>query len=87
MPSWRPGVKVPSSIRPQPNAAPLCEGMILSNEPGYYQEGDYGIRIENLVVVKKSELSGFPEFETISHVPMDHKLVEFSLLSLLSSCD
>ncbi|TQV69873.1 aminopeptidase P family protein [Exilibacterium tricleocarpae] len=71
----------PAAIRPAPSATPLCEGMILSNEPGYYEEGSYGIRIENLVVVKKSALDGFLEFDTISHVPMDHRLLDFSLLT------
>jgi Xaa-Pro aminopeptidase len=60
--------------------------MILSNEPGYYKAGGYGIRIENLVVV--TEL-GRPEggerellgFETITRAPIDRRLVRRDLLS------
>ena len=71
----------PASISPRPNSVALKEGMILSNEPGYYKEGSFGIRIENLVRVKKSNLAGFLEFETLSFVPLDSQLVDFSLLT------
>ena len=40
--------------------------MILSNEPGYYAKKKYGIRIENLVLVKESKLKNFYDFETLS---------------------
>jgi len=64
----------------------LEEGMILSNEPGFYREGQYGIRIENLVLVKKDGVNGdtgkdMLSFETITLVPIDPALVEFSLLT------
>lgn len=66
---------------------PLEPGMILSNEPGYYREGEYGIRIENLVVVQKAkrpeggdEREMF-EFETITWVPIDRRLIDLDLLS------
>ncbi|MBS0470691.1 MAG: aminopeptidase P family protein [Proteobacteria bacterium] len=66
----------------------LMPGMICSNEPGYYKNGEYGIRIENLIVVR--ELDAIPggdpqrkfmEFETITLAPIDLGLVEPSLLT------
>jgi Xaa-Pro aminopeptidase len=64
---------------------PLEPGMILSNEPGYYKTGEYGIRIENLVLVEKREVAGAERemlgFETLTFAPIDLKLVERSLLS------
>lgn len=60
---------------------PLEEGMILSNEPGYYREGAYGIRIENLIVVQEApELTGADpremlSFETLTWVPIDRTLI------------
>lgn len=44
------------SFRPNPNDPGLKEGMILSNEPGYYEDGKFGIRIESLVLIKKVDL-------------------------------
>ena len=55
--------------------------MILSNEPGYYKENKYGIRTENLVIVKKYKNS-FLKFETISFAPFDIDLIETKLLSM-----
>ena len=64
---------------------PLQEGMILSNEPGYYKPGEYGIRIENLVLVVDADIAGsegkYLTFETLTHVPLDRKLVDKSLLT------
>ena len=63
----------------------LLAGMILSNEPGYYKEGAYGIRIENLVLVEKREIAGaegdYLGFETLTYAPIDKALVEVSLLT------
>jgi len=62
----------------------LQPGMIISNEPGYYKTGEYGIRIENLVAVKESsqgETKKFYELETITLVPIDITLIEKSLLT------
>ena len=56
-------------------------GMITSNEPGYYEEGEYGIRIENMMLVKKSDVEGFLEFETLTLVPIAQNLIEFSLMN------
>jgi len=55
--------------------------MILSNEPGFYVEGEYGIRIENLVVVRDSAMKGMLEFETLTLTPIDKSLIEPSLMS------
>ena len=56
-------------------------GMVSSNEPGYYKEGHYGIRIENLIVVQEADNEGFLEFETITMFPIDTELVEKSLMT------
>ena len=58
----------------------LLPGMILSNEPGLYKEGEYGIRIENILIVKK-ENANFLSFENISWAPIDRDLIEPSLLN------
>jgi Xaa-Pro aminopeptidase len=56
--------------------------MILSNEPGYYLEGEYGIRIENLVHIVDSEISdGWLAFETLTLAPIDTRLIEVSMLT------
>jgi Xaa-Pro aminopeptidase len=63
----------------------LLPGMILSNEPGYYKAGEYGIRIENLVLVDSRDIAGaegdFCGFETLTFVPIDRALVDVSLLT------
>ena len=63
----------------------LFEGMILSNEPGYYKGGGYGIRIENLVLTVKREIAGgegdWLGFEPLTFVPIDRTLVDRSLLT------
>ncbi len=63
----------------------LLPGMILSNEPGYYKTGEYGIRIENLVLVEPREIAGMEGewlgFETLTLAPIDRALVEPALLS------
>lgn len=62
----------------------LLPGMIISNEPGYYKTGEYGIRIENLVLVDEREIPGgegeWFGFETLTLVPIDRSLVEPGLL-------
>jgi len=63
---------------------PLEEGNILSNEPGYYAAGAYGIRIENLVVVGKAAVGNgkpFFAFDTLTMCPIDTRLVEPGLLA------
>jgi Xaa-Pro aminopeptidase len=75
----------PQRISKLPNTQPLLPGMIVSDEPGYYKTGGYGIRIENLVVVTpldgaaggERELFGF---EVLTLAPIDRALVDTSLL-------
>ncbi|PJI91347.1 Xaa-Pro aminopeptidase [Yoonia maricola] len=65
----------------------LKKGMILSNEPGYYREGAFGIRIENLIVVIDAlALAGADDrkmlsFETLTYVPFDRRLIDTALLT------
>ncbi len=64
---------------------PLQPGMIVSNEPGYYKTGEYGIRIENLVLVEARDVPGAEKdmlgFRTLSHVPIDRALVVSDILT------
>jgi Xaa-Pro aminopeptidase len=64
---------------------PLRAGMILSNEPGYYKTGAYGIRIENLLLVAPREVEGAEKkllgFDTLTFAPIDRNLVEVELLT------
>ncbi|MCK5517948.1 MAG: aminopeptidase P family N-terminal domain-containing protein [Alphaproteobacteria bacterium] len=74
----------PSSVPPSP-PVPLQPSMILSNEPGYYKEGAYGIRIENLVVVtntgkKDKDGKALFGFKTLTMAPIDRNLIKISLL-------
>jgi Xaa-Pro aminopeptidase len=71
----------PQSVAKKAPWVPLQAGMILSNEPGYYVEGEYGIRIENLVVVRESATEGMLEFETLTLTPIDTSLIEPSLMT------
>jgi Xaa-Pro aminopeptidase len=68
------------------SSVPLRPGMIISNEPGYYKTGDYGIRIENLLVVTEPAMIEGGErpmmgFETLTLAPIDLNLVEPDLLT------
>jgi Xaa-Pro aminopeptidase len=64
---------------------PLAAGMIISNEPGYYKTGEYGIRIENLVLVVPREIEGAEKemlgFETLTFAPIDRRLVDAEMLT------
>ena len=64
---------------------PLEPGMIISNEPGYYKTGEYGMRVENLIVVVEDKngktTNDFYSFETISLCPIDLNLIDKNLLS------
>jgi Xaa-Pro aminopeptidase len=63
---------------------PLAAGMIISNEPGYYKTGEYGIRIENLVLVVPREIEGAEKemlgFETLTFAPIDRRLIDVQML-------
>ncbi|MDC1050240.1 aminopeptidase family protein P [bacterium] len=63
------------------NKVKIQEGMILSNEPGYYKKGSYGIRIENLVFVKKVKKKIY--FENLTLAPIEKDLINFNLLTKL----
>jgi len=74
----------PQSIRMNYNPAPLEPGMITSNEPGLYLAGEYGIRIENLLLTVKAKTTDFGDFhafETLTLCPIDTRLIDRSLLS------
>jgi Xaa-Pro aminopeptidase len=64
---------------------PLQPGMILSNEPGYYKAGEYGIRIENLILVVPTEVAGAEKktlgFETLTFAPIDRSLIVAEMLT------
>ena len=63
------------------NKVKIQEGMILSNEPGYYKKGSFGIRIENLVFVKRVKKKIF--FENLTLAPIEKDLINFNLLTKL----
>jgi Xaa-Pro aminopeptidase len=74
----------PQGISKRYSSVPLVPGMLLSNEPGYYKKDNYGIRLENVVMVKPAEIKNSDyemyEFETLTCVPFDSKLINFDLL-------
>ena len=74
----------PHRIGKGSNNVPLREGMVVSNEPGYYKEGEFGIRSENLIFVKKiKEVEGknLLGFENLTFVPFDTRLLDIALLT------
>ncbi len=75
----------PHSISPRATGIALEPGMIVSNEPGYYKEGAYGIRMENLVAVVPSEPgeddSPFYELETLTLAPIDRSLIDPAMMT------
>lgn len=74
----------PQNIRTEVNPTVLEVGMITSNEPGLYRSGEYGIRIENLVITEvkeETEFGRFLGFETVTLCYMDNQLVDKSLLT------
>ena len=74
----------PNSFRWKSSSAVLEEGMITSNEPGYYVENEFGIRHENLIVCKKAEETAFGQFmcfENLTMVPFDLDAIEPALLT------
>lgn len=74
----------PQNIRMDENPTQLVPGMVLSNEPGMYRAQQYGIRIENLILVEKrmeSEFAAFYGFETLTLFPYDRTLIDRTLLT------
>mmetsp|Transcript_3447 Transcript_3447/g.8118 ORF Transcript_3447/g.8118 Transcript_3447/m.8118 type:complete len:777 (-) Transcript_3447:379-2709(-) len=78
----------PQSISPRfNNETPLKPGMIVSNEPAYYEDGSFGVRIENLLYVEKAATSNqfngvqYLKFSKLTHCPIQAKMLEKSLLT------
>jgi len=75
------------SFRARAFESPIKEHMVVTNEPGYYEDGVFGVRIENMMAVKKVETkfnfqdTGYLGFETITYVPIDYKLIDSSILT------
>ncbi|GJL84305.1 MAG: Xaa-Pro aminopeptidase [Micavibrio sp.] len=75
-----------ASISPR-GKEPFEAGMLISNEPGYYKKGAYGIRIENLVLVEEAERCADTDtemlnFKTVTLAPIDRKLIVANMLSM-----
>ena len=75
----------PQRISKAAGAVTLQPGMIVSNEPGYYKSGAFGIRIENLVVVAEKKPAAMPAraflgFETLTLAPIDRRLIAAEML-------
>jgi Xaa-Pro aminopeptidase len=75
----------PTGLSRAARPIPLAPGMILSNEPGFYAPGRYGIRLENLLLVREEEIAGatkpFLGFETLTLAPFDRRLILPTLLT------
>jgi Xaa-Pro aminopeptidase len=75
----------PAGISRAAKPVPLATGMLLSNEPGYYEPGAYGMRLENLVLVQPAPVGApdraFLHFETISFAPFDRALIDPAALN------
>jgi Xaa-Pro aminopeptidase len=70
----------PQRISAVLNAQPLLPGMIVSNEPGYYEPGNFGIRIENLLEVAERP-NGYLGFRRLTYIPMQEKLMDKALMT------
>lgn len=74
------------SFRPSANEVPLKPGMTITDEPGFYEDGKFGIRIENVLIVTEAKTehnfggTGYLTFENITMVPIQKKLIEVGLL-------
>ena len=73
----------PQRISRMGSGAALAPGMVVSNEPGYYKSGAFGIRIENLVTVTEADAAdgGFLGFETLTLAPIDRALIDPAMLT------
>ncbi len=74
----------PAAIRPDFNPNSIEPGMVFSNEPGLYREGQYGIRIENLIVCvekEETEFGRFLGFDTLTLCPIDKSLIDLKILT------
>ncbi len=74
----------PANIAAVHRPVPIAEGMVLSDEPGFYQPGSHGIRIENLLLVERADFphatKPFLRFETLTLAPIDRACVDAGLL-------
>ena len=78
----------PQSISPRwGNTTPIKDGMIVSNEPGYYEDGKFGIRIENLLICGEAKTEhnfqgkGYLSFECLTFIPIQTKLMDLKIMS------
>ena len=71
----------PQNISPVGYGVNIQVGMVLSNEPGYYLPKQMGIRIENLMYAKESNINGFVEFEPLTLVPYARELINVDMLN------
>ncbi|MDA3790645.1 MAG: aminopeptidase P family protein [Desulfobacula sp.] len=74
----------PARISPHPVDVKLEKGMVLTNEPGVYREGAYGIRLENMILVDQAfenEFGTFMKFETLTNCHFERNLIDINLLS------
>lgn len=75
------------SFRPQARNVPLQSSMTVTDEPGYYEDGEFGIRLENVLIVKEADTKfnfgdkGYLSFEHITWAPYQTKLIDLKLLS------
>jgi len=75
----------PQRIATQPNLVPIKPGMLMSNEPGFYKNGEYGIRLENIIMAKEygaSDYGKFLCFETLTFAPFELEAIDKELLSI-----
>ncbi len=75
----------PQSIRAEYNPIPLEQGMVISNEPGLYRKGEYGIRLENIIMViehSEGEFGKFLSFQTLTLYPFDLRSINVGLLTV-----
>ncbi len=71
----------PQNISPNSYNSKFTSGMVVSNEPGFYLPGKFGIRIENLMYVKESTKINFLEFEMLTLVPYEKNLIDWQLIT------
>jgi Xaa-Pro aminopeptidase len=71
----------PGGIGNYPNNPPLEPGVVVTNEPGYYLKDQFGIRIENMLVVREYTDNNYLMLENITIVPYERNLLDFKLLS------
>ena len=75
----------PSGLSRRASPIPFAAGMIISNEPGFYAPGEYGIRLENLLLIQPAAFphasKPFLQFETLTLAPFDQRLIEADLLT------